>query len=79
MSKLPIVKPEKLIKFFEHLGFSFSRQKGSHMFYKHVDGRTTTIPFHKSEDIPRGLLAKILRDIEVVSSQLNVMMKNMVF
>jgi predicted RNA binding protein YcfA (HicA-like mRNA interferase family) len=65
MSKLPIVRPEKLIKFVEYLGFNFARQKGSHMFYKHNDGRTATISFHKGEDIPRGLLVKILRDIEI--------------
>ena len=65
MSKLPLVKPEKLIKFVEFIGFIFTRQKGSHMFFKHPDGRTTTIPFHKSQDIPRGLLSKILRDVEI--------------
>ena len=65
MSKLPIVKPEKIIKFLEYVGFKLSRQKGSHIFFKHPDGRTATVPYHKGEDIPRGLLAKILRDVEV--------------
>jgi len=34
------------------------------MFFKHPDGRTATVPFHKGEDICRGLLNKILDDIE---------------
>jgi len=65
MSKLPIVNANTIIKFIEKNGFEFSRQKGSHKFFKHKDGRTATIPYHKREDIPRGLLSKILRDTEI--------------
>ena len=35
------------------LGFVPVRQKGSHLFYRHPDGRTTTIPQHKGRD-PRS-------------------------
>ncbi|AEH45451.1 YcfA family protein [Thermodesulfatator indicus DSM 15286] len=65
MSRLSPVKPELLIKFLESLGFVKARQKGSHIFFRHKDGRTATIPFHKGEEIGRGLLLKILRDVEV--------------
>ncbi len=38
---------------------------GSHKFFKHPDGRTATIPDHPGEDLGRGILRKILNDIEV--------------
>ncbi len=65
MSKLPVVRPDRIIKFLKHQGFKLSRQKGSHKFFRHPDGRTATVPYHKGEDISRGLLIKILNDIEV--------------
>ena len=47
------------------LGFQRIRQKGSHVFYRHVDGRTTTVPFHTGNDLPRPLIREILRDINL--------------
>jgi predicted RNA binding protein YcfA (HicA-like mRNA interferase family) len=46
------------------LGFAQIRQKGSHKFFRHSDGRTATIPDHRGEDLGRGILAKVLRDAE---------------
>jgi predicted RNA binding protein YcfA (HicA-like mRNA interferase family) len=46
-------------------GFVLKRQKGSHKFFTHPDGRTVTVPDHPGEDIGRGLLRKILNDIEI--------------
>jgi len=43
------------------LGFELKRQKGSHKFFQHCDGRTTVIPDHGSEQIDRGLLNKIIK------------------
>jgi len=38
---------------------------------KHDDGRITTIPVHKNDPIPIGLLRKILReDIEITPEEL---------
>lgn len=38
---------------------------------KHPDGRITTIPVHKNDPIPKGLLRKILReDIKVNTAEL---------
>lgn len=48
-----------------HLGFVAVRQKGSHVFYRHADGRTTTVPNHAGRDIARPLLREILREIEL--------------
>ena len=49
----------------EKLGFEPIRQKGSHIFYQHPDGRATVVPVHRGEDLGRGLLRSILRDIEI--------------
>ena len=48
-----------------HLGFILIRQKGSHAYYRHTDGRATVIPIHKGEDLRRGLIRAILKDIEI--------------
>jgi predicted RNA binding protein YcfA (HicA-like mRNA interferase family) len=41
------------------LGFEVVRQKGSHVFYRHPDGRTTTVPNHPGRDLARPLLREI--------------------
>ena len=51
MAKLPQIDAIKLSKIIKKLGFQFIRQKGSHMFFKHSDGRTTVIPYHSGEKI----------------------------
>ena len=65
MSQLGNVKASLMIKYLEHKGFKKARQKGSHVFFRHQDGRTATVPVHKGEDLGKGLLSKILRDVEV--------------
>ena len=54
-----IIRVLKMLKFFE------IRTKGSHIFFKHIDGRTTVIPKHGGEDIGRGLLRQIFKEINV--------------
>ena len=61
MPKLPLLKAKELAKALQKLGFSLVRQQGSHMFFKHPDGRTTVVPNHAGEEIDRGLLNKIIR------------------
>jgi predicted RNA binding protein YcfA (HicA-like mRNA interferase family) len=53
------------MRFLERLGFRQVRQRGSHKFFRHPDGRTATVPEHRGEDLGRGILAKILRDAGV--------------
>lgn len=66
MSKLPQITANELIKILEKAGFSVIRQKGSHVFLKHPDGRTTVVPNHPGEKLDRGLLNKILRkDVQI--------------
>ena len=70
MTQLPTFKPRKLIKIVEKFGFVKIRQEGSHIFYKHPDGRTTVIPFHQGKDIGRGLLREILKDSKLTPKDL---------
>ena len=61
MAKLPQLTAIELTKIIKRLGFELIRQEGSHMFFKHVDGRTTVVPNHPGEHIDRGLLTKIIK------------------
>lgn len=64
MSKLTIISDKQMGKLLTLLGFVEIRQKGSHVFFAHPDGRTTVVPCH-NEDLSRGLLRKILKDIDL--------------
>jgi predicted RNA binding protein YcfA (HicA-like mRNA interferase family) len=61
MSGLPLYTAKELMTILYMLGFEMKRQKGSHKFFQHKDGRTTVIPDHGSEKIDRGLLNKIIK------------------
>ena len=59
---LPVIKGKDLVAFLETLGFTVIRQRGSHVRLKSDDGRFTSVPVHRGEDIPKGLLRKIIRE-----------------
>ena len=61
MSKLPLIDARKMFKVLKNLGFEKIRQEGSHVFFRHPDGRTTVIPNHPGENLDRGLLLKIIK------------------
>ena len=66
MPKLPRLTGKELGKIIEKMGFEFSHQTGSHLVYKHPDGRRTTIQVHSGEEIGPGLLAKIVKkDLQI--------------
>jgi predicted RNA binding protein YcfA (HicA-like mRNA interferase family) len=65
MSKIPILKPQEVIRILNNLGFIEVRQKGSHKQFRHQDGRATTVPFHKGRDISPRLLQQIAKDIDL--------------
>ena len=46
MPKLIPIKPKKLIKILVDLGFSERDAEGSHVFFRHKNGRTTVVPIH---------------------------------
>ena len=63
MSKISPLHWKTLEKVFCSCGFRFIRQKGSHRFFQHFDGRKVTVPIHSNKDIGRGLLKAILEEI----------------
>jgi predicted RNA binding protein YcfA (HicA-like mRNA interferase family) len=69
MIRLPIVNFKTMEKVLLRLGFEAVRQKGSHVFYRHPDGRTTTLPNHPGRDLARPLIREILREIELTPEQ----------
>ncbi len=69
MSKLPLVDARTFEKVLFLLGFEIKRQRGSHVFYRHLDGRYTTLPHHKSRDIGRSLTRAILRQTGITPEE----------
>jgi predicted RNA binding protein YcfA (HicA-like mRNA interferase family) len=69
VTHLPIVNFKTMEKVLLHIGFEVIRTKGSHVFYRHTDGRTTTLPNHTGRDLTRPLIREILREIEVTPEQ----------
>lgn len=65
MTRLPVVDFKSMDRVLRKLGFEAVRQKGSHVFYRHSDGRTTTLPNHPGRDLARPLLREILREIDL--------------
>lgn len=69
MGSLPVLKPAEVCRILERLGFANVRQRGSHVQYRHSDGRGTTVPMHKGRDIAPPLLRQIARDIGMTADK----------
>jgi predicted RNA binding protein YcfA (HicA-like mRNA interferase family) len=74
-TKIPILKVKLFEKLLFYLGFELKRQSGSHRFYRHPDGRYTTLPHHGNKEIGRPLTRQILREIQVSPAQLLELLK----
>ena len=70
MGSIPVLKPTEVCRLLERLGFVAVRQRGSHVQYRHADGRGTTVPLHKGRDIAPPLLRQIAKDINLTVDQL---------
>jgi predicted RNA binding protein YcfA (HicA-like mRNA interferase family) len=60
---------EEVLRILETLGFEKIRQKGSHVFLRHSDGRATVVPVHRGEEIGRGLLSQIIKDAKLTKEE----------
>lgn len=69
MTRLPIVNFKTMEKVLLGMGFKRIRQKGSHVFYRHPDGRPTTLPDHPGRDLARPLIREILREIKLTPEE----------
>ena len=70
MTQYPSLTGKQLVSLLKKKGFLSIRQKGSHMFIQHPDGRATVVPVHSDETIGPGLLTKILRNVEMTKDDL---------
>ena len=65
MTKLPRdIKGREMITLLIKLGFKKVGGRGSHIRFKHADGRTTQVAVHP-KPIPQGTLRAILRQIKM--------------
>ena len=65
MPKLPVMRPQELVRALKKLGFLEKRQKGSHLIMVHeVKNKQITIPIH-NKPLKKGTLAAILRQGEI--------------
>ena len=70
MGNVPVLKPGEVCRLLEKLGFAAVRQRGSHIQYRHADGRGTTVPLHQGRDIAPPLLRQIAKDIGLTVEEL---------
>jgi predicted RNA binding protein YcfA (HicA-like mRNA interferase family) len=69
MSKITPLPGKKVIKALENMGFEQVRQKGSHLFLQHPDGRTTIIPVHPTDELGKGMINKIIKDVKITRDE----------
>jgi predicted RNA binding protein YcfA (HicA-like mRNA interferase family) len=70
MTQHPSFTGKQIIVLLKKKGFLAVRQRGSHVFLQHPDGRATVVPVHSGETIGTGLLSKILKDVEMTKNDL---------
>lgn len=70
MTKLPKISGKELCKILEKHGFQKIYGKGSHVRFKHADGRRTVVPVHGNEDLGPGLLLAILKQTKLAREYL---------
>jgi predicted RNA binding protein YcfA (HicA-like mRNA interferase family) len=66
--KLPILSGREIIKALNKIGFVPVRQRGSHVFMRHPDGRRTVVPIHK--EVNKSTLIDILGQTKLTKSEL---------
>jgi predicted RNA binding protein YcfA (HicA-like mRNA interferase family) len=62
MTKLPAVRPQRVVKALERAGFRLERVSGSHYHFKHPRDPTlfVSVPYH-NKDLKTGTLAAIIK------------------
>ncbi|MDP3987082.1 MAG: type II toxin-antitoxin system HicA family toxin [Nanoarchaeota archaeon] len=65
MPKLKRISGKELCKILEKIGFVKIQGRGSHVRFKHPDGRRTVVPIHGNEKIGKGLMREILKQIKL--------------
>ncbi len=68
--ELPRVTAKEIISVIERIGFSLTRQSGSHKIYKNTAGNRVTVPFHGAKILHPKVLKSILKDAELTPERL---------
>lgn len=69
MGKLTQISGKEFCKMLEKVGFEKIYGKGSHVRFKHPDGRRTVIPVHGNEKLGKGLILEILKQIKITKEE----------
>lgn len=74
MSRLRLASYRDLKRVAEAAGYVWVRCRGSHNIFRRADGRIVTIPDHGSDVIVRGLLRKIIRDLDLTPDEYHALL-----
>jgi predicted RNA binding protein YcfA (HicA-like mRNA interferase family) len=66
---VPSLKRARIIRARRRAGFVTLRQRGSHEFLHHPDGRRLTLALHPSSEAGPSLVRKIIRDAGMSASE----------
>jgi predicted RNA binding protein YcfA (HicA-like mRNA interferase family) len=70
MAKPPQMSGVEVVNALEQLGFEKAKSRsGSHQVMRHPDGRTTTVPVHRSDIVP-NTLRSIMKQAGVTADEL---------
>jgi len=75
MPKLIQISGKEFCKILEKLGFEKIYGKGSHVRFKHPDGRRTVVPVHGNEKLGKGLIMEILKQIKLSREEFENILK----
>ncbi|MGB3204949.1 MAG: type II toxin-antitoxin system HicA family toxin [Crinalium sp.] len=74
MSKLPVISGAECTKTLEKIGFVVVRQRGSHIILVREEPKTTvSVPNH--DEIDRGTLRAIIRQVDLTVDEFIALMK----
>ena len=65
--RLPVLSGKEIIKALAKVGFVPVRQKGSHVFLRHVDGRRTVVPLH--EEVNKSTVMDIIEQTKLTRQE----------
>jgi len=71
--KLPVLSGKEIIKALAKIGFVPARQKGSHVFLRHADGRRTVVPLH--EEVNKSTLMDIIEQSKLTKEEFLKLLK----
>jgi len=74
--QMPRVTAAQVIRVLNKLGFSLSRQSGSHKIYRNASGNRVTVPFHTVKILHPKVLRNILDDAGLTLEEFTRLLKD---